>query len=168
MSPLGHLSVSYSIGKNVKKLPLTAFVIGGVLPDIDFILLPFPFFNDWHRTVTHNLCFVILVAFIFSIIWGRGHKGYFWGFFLGGLVHLFVDSILDGNPTNGIGVAILWPFSDIMFSPFNLSGSEVAIFWGNIEFKTLILGAYKMLTFEAPFYFLASLLLLKERLYKLQ
>ena len=64
MTPLGHAAVAYASSAvplragPVSRLAVAALVIGGVLPDIDFLLFWAPNFNELHRVVTHNLLFV--------------------------------------------------------------------------------------------------------------
>jgi hypothetical protein len=101
-----------------------AFLIGGVAPDIDFALLPFDSFNSLHRTITHNLFFVALIAAAGAACMLRRPKRdrirFACAAFIAGLLHLLIDSVMDANGSNGVGVAILWPISARMFSPFNL------------------------------------------------
>ena len=121
MSPIGHLSISYLAGGVFKKACMPAILIGGILPDIDFIFLPFPFFNHIHRLATHNLFFIFLAAILIG--WGFGDNKRWYvmtGLLLGGLLHLLIDACMDSNPTNGIGVPFLWPFDATCYSPFNL------------------------------------------------
>ena len=113
MSPPGHAAVSYLLGRGAPWLSLPAVMVGGLLPDIDFLLLPFPWFNQIHRVATHNLWFVLIGACVGAgISQGRRRGPVFGGMLLGGLLHLLVDATMDSNPTNGIGVALFWPLSD--------------------------------------------------------
>jgi membrane-bound metal-dependent hydrolase YbcI (DUF457 family) len=121
MTPLGHLSVSYLAGKTSKSISLPAVIIGGILPDIDFLFFQFPWFNQFHRVITHNLLFIGLVAIIGAFVNLSGQKRRVaLSLLLGGALHLFADSCLDSNPSNGIGIALLWPVYGGFFSPFNL------------------------------------------------
>jgi membrane-bound metal-dependent hydrolase YbcI (DUF457 family) len=99
-------------------------VLGGVLPDIDFALVWAPRFNEWHRVITHNLLFVAVTSMLlgWALARARGHSLPLTtiALALGGVLHLLVDACMDGNASNGIGVAVLWPFDDRMWSPFNL------------------------------------------------
>jgi membrane-bound metal-dependent hydrolase YbcI (DUF457 family) len=63
MTPVGHLSVSYISGKSWGKLSLPAIIIGGVLPDADFLLIFLEWFNQIHRVITHNLFLVMVTDF---------------------------------------------------------------------------------------------------------
>jgi len=108
-------------------------VAGGVLIDIDFVLLPFSFFNEIHRVVTHNIFFLLALALLLGMwVESSERRRVFFSVLLGGALHLFFDSILDSNPTNGIGVALFWPVSDGMFSPFNLVVDQVEAGWSDL------------------------------------
>lgn len=120
MTPAGHIAISYLTGRTFKQLHLPAIIIGGWLPDLDFLLLPFSGFNQWHRTLTHNLLFLGLAACLSLVSRHTRYSRVFLSLLLGGVLHLFFDSCLDTNPSNGIGVALFWPFSAQYFSPFNL------------------------------------------------
>ena len=121
MSPPGHAAVSYLLGRSTKWFSLPAVVLGGVLPDVDFVFLPFSWFNQYHRVLTHNIWFVLL-AVVIGILFVKAERRLpvLIGLLSGGLLHLLIDACMDSNPSNGIGVAIFWPVSDYFFSPFNL------------------------------------------------
>ena len=169
MTPLGHFSISFLIGKSSKRLVLPAVILGGLLPDIDFILLPFACFNQVHRVVTHNLLFVSLAAFLLAAIW-KGEEGklsLFWGALLGGVLHLFVDSCLDGNASNGIGIVLFWPFSGEFFSPLNLlSPKGCDLGWS--EPLAFLRASLRDFIPELPFWGLAALLFIKDRITKMR
>ncbi len=126
-----------------------AILLGGVLPDSDFLLLPFPFFNQVHRVITHNIPFILVSGIIIALPVKGRRISVALSLMFGGLLHLLIDACMDANPSNGIGVAILWPFYDGYFSPFNLAEpSENIRGWENP------LGMIKMslraLRFEIP------------------
>lgn len=121
MTPLGHAAAALLAARPLK-LPAAACIVGGLAPDIDFLFFALPAFNQFHRVVTHNLVFVLAVALLVAAL-GRGSLRLFLAAALGGVLHLACDAVLDGNASNGIGVALLWPFSETMWSPFNLMGS---------------------------------------------
>ncbi|WP_071515986.1 metal-dependent hydrolase [Geitlerinema sp. PCC 9228] len=156
MSPLGHFSISYFLGQQTPRICLWAILVGGLLPDIDFLLLPATHFNQIHRQLTHNLLFVFLTSIG---IGGWGNATHQWmrvsSLFVGGMLHLLVDACLDTNPTNGIGVAIAYPFDDGFFSPINLAGSFPSdTTWQQpVEMLKTI---WPLLAFEVPFYWLAA------------
>jgi membrane-bound metal-dependent hydrolase YbcI (DUF457 family) len=134
-------------------------VAGGVLVDIDFLLLPFPFFNAVHRVATHNLLFVAVLAVIGFFVARVRPWVVALSVALGGLLHLFLDSILDDNPSNGIGVALFWPFSQRVVSPFNLIPPEPnAVGWTDLGH--VLQGLGRDLLLELPFIVLAGVLLL--------
>ena len=118
MLPPGHLSIASIAGRLLPWVSLPATLVGGLLPDIDICLVFWPHFNQIHRVVTHNLLFIFVTAGLAGI--GMGRPKVFMGMLLGELLHVLLDACFDTNPSNGIGVALLWPFSDQPFSPFNL------------------------------------------------
>jgi membrane-bound metal-dependent hydrolase YbcI (DUF457 family) len=121
MTPLGHLSAAYLAGDASERVSTPAALVGGVLPDVDFLLIVTPWFNQLHRVVTHNLLFVALFTALGTLSAPkRGRKAVAVGLLIGGLLHLLIDASLDSNPTNGLGVALWWPFFDDVVSPFNL------------------------------------------------
>ena len=163
MTPIGHLSISYISGKSIRNISLPAMIIGGILPDIDFVFIFFDWFNQYHHMVTHNLLFISFAA-IFGFFAGDGtrKKVVASSLFLGVFLHVFVDSCMDNNPTNGIGVAWLWPFYDGFFSPFNIlspSGNKAG--WG--EPVRMIKPMLLVVLYEVPFYIISIFLLLKSR-----
>lgn len=110
----GHLVGAWGAGKayqyfSKKKISHYAWfflLLGGILPDIDF-LLDWTLGYDTHRTFTHNFLFVIfaaLLAYIIFSILKHPEKRQF-ALFLGSgiLTHLFLDSFF------GTGVPLLWP-----------------------------------------------------------
>jgi membrane-bound metal-dependent hydrolase YbcI (DUF457 family) len=163
MTPIGHLSVSYISGKSIKNISLPAIIIGGVLPDIDFVFIFFDWFNKYHHVTTHNLLFISFAALFGSYITSKSTmKLAASSLFFGALLHLFVDSCMDNNPTNGIGVAFLWPFYDELLSPFNIlsaSGNEA----GWREPIRMIKPMLLVIVYEVPFYIITVFLLLRRK-----
>ncbi|RJR18990.1 MAG: metal-dependent hydrolase [Nitrospiraceae bacterium] len=163
MTPLGHLTVSYITGRSARYLSLPAVIIGGILPDIDFLFLFSDWFNQVHRVVTHNLLFILLASLLAAVLADKGRKQVTGlSLLLGGITHLMIDSFMDNNPTNGIGIALLWPLSDSFFSPFNLFHASLnAPGWKEPVkmFRTLVPG----LVYEIPFYIASLLLFLKSK-----
>ncbi len=156
MTPLGHLSVAYISGKSIKNISLPAIIIGGVLPDIDFLFIFFDWFNKYHRVITHNLFFITLAAIIGSfLVSGNQRKIVMLSVFLGGISHLFIDSCMDANPTNGTGIALLWPFYTEFFSPFNiLSASGNKAGWADTS--KMMMPVLISMRYELPFYLMAG------------
>lgn len=105
-----------------------ALALGGILPDLDWVLFWAPGFNAWHRVATHNVTFVVVGSVLAAMLarrWLRGPLLASVGaVMLGAGLHVLVDACMDTNPSNGIGVALLWPFSDWMWSPFNVMSFE--------------------------------------------
>ncbi len=128
MTPVGHAALSYVAARGLRSLvalSVLGLVIGGVLPDIDFLVFWAPGFNAWHRVVTHNLLLCGVAAVVGAGVgwWRGGPKDALAlgaGIGLGALGHLGVDSMLDTNASNGVGVAWLWPWSEQTYSPVNL------------------------------------------------
>ena len=128
MTPVGHAAFSYVVATGLQRMmaiSVVGLVVGGLLPDVDFLMLWSPGFNAWHRVVTHNLFCCAAAALVAAVVggwrWGgAGALALGGGVGLGALGHLLVDSMMDTNPSNGIGVAWLWPFSERTYSPYNL------------------------------------------------
>lgn len=128
VTPVGHAAFSYMVAAGLRRvlaISVVGVVVGGVLPDIDFAVVWAPGFNAWHRVVTHNLLVCAVAAVVAAGLggwrWGRaGALALGAGVGLGALGHLVVDSMMDTNPSNGIGVAWLWPWSERASSPYNL------------------------------------------------
>ena len=162
MTPIGHFSVSYISGQSIRNISLPAIIIGGLLPDIDFIFIFFDWFNQYHHVITHNLLFISFAAFSgVVVVSGSSKKRVGFSLLLGSLLHLAVDSCMDNNPSNGTGVALLWPFYGELFSPFNLltpSGIEQ----GWKEPLRMIRPMLSVMLYELPFYAISVFLLLRK------
>ena len=162
MTPAGHFSASYITGKSSNYFSLPAIIIGGVLPDIDFIFLFFDWFNQVHRLTSHNLLFIILASLIAAAFASGGRRVTIGlSLFMGAFMHLMFDSVMDNNPSNGLGIALLWPFSAKFFSPFNLlelSASPSGWKEPLNMIKTLVPG----LLYEVPLYVMAAFLYFKK------
>lgn len=173
VTPLGHAAVAYASSAltprdesgSVPRSVSVALVLGGIVPDIDFVAFWAPNFNEFHRIVTHNLVFITLFAALGAVVAHRrgiAHVGVFVGLWIGGLLHLVVDSVMDGNPSNGVGVAYLWPFLDTTFSPFNLIPIvDDPPSWRELD--RMIPAVLRGVMFELPFYVAAVLIAAKRR-----
>ncbi len=131
------------------------------MPDIDFLFVFFDWFNHVHRVVTHNIFFVLIASLLTAALAAKGNKkvtGF--SLFFGGILHLMIDSFMDNNPTNGIGIALLWPLSDNFFSPFNLFYASLNAPGWNEPFR-MIRTLIPCLLYEVPFYIAAMFLFLK-------
>ncbi|NJK80351.1 MAG: metal-dependent hydrolase [Chloroflexaceae bacterium] len=105
MHPYQHALISLcaagALGRCGYRVHIGALVFGGMVPDIDFlVLLPLMGRMAGHRTITHAPLFQIGLAWLLRR-WG------FWSVLLGQLLHSFTDSLGPGNPR---GVAWLWPW----------------------------------------------------------
>ena len=161
MTPFGHLSASYISGRSIKLISIPAVILGGILPDIDFLFVLFPFFNDMHRIVSHNLLFIILVS-LTGFLFSDRKINIPLSLLLGGAIHLLIDSAMDNNPTNGIGVALLWPFYNDVYSPFNfLRVLEHSSGWHDPA--GMIKALLPAVMYESPFYFISAFLYLRNR-----
>ncbi len=162
MTPLGHLSVSYISGKSIRNISVPAIIIGGILPDFDFLFFFFDWFNQVHRVLTHNLFFIVLAALAASFFTMKGRKKTVGtSMFLGGLLHLIIDSCMDNNPSNGMGIAVLWPVSDMFFLPFNiLALAENPAGWNDPVrmFKSLL----PTMIYEVPAYAVSLFLIFRK------
>ena len=172
MTPIGHAAVGYVVARAHARLgPRWTVspwhvVLGSVLPDIDFVLVWAPRFNEWHRVVTHNLSFVALASVLlgWALARARGHamSRTVLALALGGVLHLLVDACMDGNASNGIGIAVLWPFDDRMWSPFNLvTAAESGAGWRDPW--TALRGSARGMVWELPWIATALVLMRRRR-----
>ncbi len=169
MTPVGHVAIGFVLGhpqRSWRRWAPWVCAIGAAFPDVDFVLVWSPHFNAWHRVVTHNLVFVIASALVLT--WPLAHRfaapriGVAAMLVLGGLSHLLVDACLDANASNGIGVALWWPFDATMVSPVNLvePGGDPRG-WGDP--RSALRAAAGGLAWELPWIAVALLLLLRRR-----
>lgn len=157
MTPIGHISVSYILTAKASKATVLSAVIAALLVDFDFIFLPFPWFNEIHRVVTHNIFFVLLISSLGYLFTKKDiKKNVFIGILIGGLSHLLLDAMMDTNPSNGLGVAFFWPLINQNILLFNLfpSVSEYSPGWHNP--KEMLKFSFHALLIELPFYVLAA------------
>jgi len=164
MTPLGHASVSYLVSKTSRRFVPAAVVVGGVIPDIDFLLLPLPAFNSFHRVATHSIFFVAAVGLVVFFLTHR-RLDCTVSFVLGAALHLFCDSIIDTNPSNGIGIAILWPITGAMWSPFNIATPiEGGVGWRDAG--EMMGRVRRLVPYEAAFWLAGLILFVKSRIAK--
>lgn len=153
MTPLGHGAVALVAGR-VPRLEPWALVVGAVLPDLDWLLFWAPGFNEWHRVATHNVAFVLVASALASVgvaRWrGLALGRVFGAVLLGAALHVLVDACMDTNPSNGIGIAPWWPWSEVMWSPFNVMAYEDnPAGWS--DFARAAPGVLKGIAWELPF-----------------
>ena len=110
----GHLIGAWCAGKiyeyfSKKKISHAAWfflLLGGILPDIDF-LLDWTLGYDTHRTLTHSFIFlglaILIVYVLFSVLKHQEKKQFALFIGLGIIAHLFLDSLF------GAGIPLLWP-----------------------------------------------------------
>jgi membrane-bound metal-dependent hydrolase YbcI (DUF457 family) len=169
MLPPGHLAISYLLGQGLRKSwqqpVLLATIISGLAPDIDFVLLPFTFFNQAHRLFTHNLCFISLVALALTIRKPLAQRlPVLISAALGGALHLLIDACFDTNPSNGLGVPFFWPFSSQYFSPINLTPPPTTGITSTLGWQAplaMLQTSLGTIPWELPFYGLAIFVFLK-------
>lgn len=150
MTPVGHLSASYLLSR-LSRQSATPVCVAGLAPDMDFLLLLVDpeRFNDLHRVVTHNVFFVVLVTALLCLRWRR--PAMLATAFVSGLLHLLIDAVFDGNPSNGVGVAVVWPLSSQLWSPFNIFAGWLAVSpagWADLSGAIHL--ALVSLAFECP------------------
>lgn len=156
MTPLGHAAVSALAARATPRVSSVLWLAAGMAPDLDFLLLPLPGFDALHRVVTHNLFFVTGVALVCALIWGRYRALALLCALAAGLGHLFIDSVMDSNPANGIGVAFFWPLDPVLYSPFNLLTPQPGPGWAD-PWEMLGRAAGQLL-WEIPFWIAALVL----------
>ena len=146
----------------MRNISLPSIIIGGLLPDIDFIFIFFDWFNQYHHVITHNLLFISAAAFAGAVVVsGRAKKRVGFSLLLGSLLHLAVDSIMDNNPSNGTGVALLWPFYGEPLSPFNLlTPSGIERGWKDPV--KMIRPMLSVMLYELPLYTISVFVLLRK------
>lgn len=159
MTPLGHAAVGFSSQLLDRRLSWRGLVVGAVILDIDFALFWSPHFNAIHRVITHNLLFVAILGLLAWVVGDRCRGGVVsFSVVLGALTHLLVDSMLDGNPSNGIGVALFYPWSMRSFSPINLVQIEPDPPTWN-ELDRMIPAVLRGMAFEVPFCVISAVLI---------
>lgn len=154
MTPLGH-GTSAAVLAAAMRLPYRTCILGALAPDLDFLLFSLPAFNEIHRTFTHSLLFVALVALAAGIPRALPRSRHVAAALVGGIAHLAADSVLDANPTNGLGVPLFWPHPRL-FSPFNLVEPVAGASWRHPELLLAVLPA--SLAWELPFWLAAGVL----------
>jgi len=105
MTPLGHVAVTLLARRAIRRcagiaLDARGMLIGGTLPDLDFLLLPVGRRERVHRTFFHSPLAVLGGALLLCPWVPVGAT------LCGGLLHLLVDNLWGGNPP---GVAWFFP-----------------------------------------------------------
>ena len=112
--------VALAIGagsSRISKRLLIAGIILSILPDFDVISFKFgiAYANILgHRGLSHSLVFALAIALIAACLF-RWFKTPYWRTFLFLLVSVASHSVLDAFTRGGLGVALLWPWSEARF-----------------------------------------------------
>jgi inner membrane protein len=121
-TPFTHPAVPLAIaaGLGRRRIPLrlaAAGAIASVLPDADVVAfeLGIPYSDPFgHRGASHSLAFALAVALVAAALHGRlgaSRRATFAFVLAAAASHPLLDALTDG----GLGVALLWPFSDERF-----------------------------------------------------
>jgi len=115
---IGYLTTTVILRReNPNQTVLLAGILSGMLPDADVLFL---FWNKqdfikYHRTFSHSLVYCLIAAVLLQIIlYSSYSKRTFSAFFASGISHLIIDAFMDSY--NPYGIALLWPFSNQLFS----------------------------------------------------
>jgi inner membrane protein len=116
------LALGLGAGREKISTPLLLMgIAAAVLPDVDALAFRFgvPYASAYgHRGFTHSFVFAALVALVGACVLGRKHLPRALGFLLLAAVS---HPILDALTTGGLGVALLWPFSEVRhFAPWRV------------------------------------------------
>lgn len=167
MTPIGHSATGYLLYRLLKmkwpRVMMDPIILGSFLPDIDFLFIILVGSIKFHRTFTHSLFFVILVAFIISLALKKNPKRGLisLGLLLGGLLHILIDACEDTSPATGMGIPLLWPFIPRRFLFFNYLFWFPGDTWAN--FTSFLQTQLASLSIEAPFIIFALFLFFRER-----
>ena len=121
MAGITHIALGLAVGRLYAGRPSlrASLLFAGLsfLPDADFIghVLGVPYASPFgHRGATHSLAFAVGVGLLGGWIARRRGEG---GLRAGAFVGLTVAShpLLDALTTGGLGVALLWPWSEARF-----------------------------------------------------
>ncbi len=137
-------NIFYSWGVNSSSL--LWFILGSVIPDIDYFLNLLMKKNSHRQLLTHYPL-LYLVAAVFLGYWGS--IDFVW-FCCGALIHLFID-IIDWE------MYLLAPFSYRSFSFLNLDYTKEKSFFSNLQYyyrnrKIMILEICSLIIFGFSFF----------------
>jgi len=121
--PAVPLAIGFGLGRKVISPPLLVCgIIGSVLPDLDVIAfrMNIPYMAEFgHRGFSHSL----LIAFVLALLGACLFRWLKTGFFQSLLFLLAAISshgLLDTLTNGGLGIALLWPWSEHRyFMPFH-------------------------------------------------
>jgi inner membrane protein len=97
---------------------MIAFAALSMLADADVIAfrLGIPYSAPFgHRGATHSVMFALLAGCAFAAVLSRGKEGRFWPLAFVATVVSVSHPLLDALTDGGLGVALLWPFSNARF-----------------------------------------------------
>jgi inner membrane protein len=124
VASLAHVAVGIAGGRFASpraQCPLRLMIAFGVLSmlaDADVIAfrLGIPYSAPFgHRGATHSVMFALLAGCVFAALLSRGKEGRFWPLALVATVVAVSHPLLDALTDGGLGVALLWPFSNDRF-----------------------------------------------------
>lgn len=147
-SAFAHIAIPvvlYVVWKN-KPVSLRLFFLASlvsIVPDIDVLAfnLGIAYESPWgHRGFTHSLIFAAALSLAltpFHIVVESSRLAVFWVCFVSCISHALLDALTNG----GLGVALLWPFSDerffFPFRPIEVSPIGIAIFFSERGAKVI-------------------------------
>jgi len=116
--PVVPLAIAVGLGRGTISRPLLAAgVVASMLPDLDVLAFHFglPYSDPWsHRGFSHSLFFALVLAAVgtgFARSLAATPWKTFWFLFIATASHGILDAFTNG----GLGIALLWPFSDERF-----------------------------------------------------
>lgn len=144
-----HPAIPLAIGTGLGKKTISGklLVLGilfSIMPDFDVIAFKFgiPYSSQWgHRGFTHSLVFAVIMSLAFATVFSRilelNRARVFAFLFVAMASHGVLDMFTDG----GLGIALLWPFSDARyFWPYQvIKVSPIGMtFFSNWGLQTLV------------------------------
>lgn len=164
MTPLGHTATSFIMAcKWNRPLPIAVSyaISGSLIPDIDFIAFFWDELNRYHRTYTHSIGFLALCLSVLFFAIRKNRLIALYSFGLGFLLHLVIDAAMDANPSNGIGIPLLWPFYDgyIHWFDTTIQDKAHAAYTWHTPWNYIGHRLGHVLLIELPFYLYAAILL---------
>jgi len=116
--PAVPLAMAFGLGRGTISRPLLAAgVVASMVPDLDVLAFHFgiPYSDAWsHRGFSHSLAFALALALVgaaFARSLASTSRRTFWFLFVATASHGILDAFTNG----GLGIALLWPFSDARF-----------------------------------------------------
>ena len=137
MKPVTHLAVAYLTARGLEAagtpVDRRGLFIGSLLPDLDFLLLPFIPRMLSHRTAAHSLAWITLMAALLQRRFGFGSV------WLGGLTHLVADELNSCDSRRGHWPRLMWLFPfDLGRRPWQRCLVDMGIVPGPQWFRVLV------------------------------